>query len=60
MTSSDDPFEEAAHREHADRLRREARLVAVRDSIGGRGGRDPQPPDYSAIPIAAESIRRWS
>jgi hypothetical protein len=33
MTSSDDPFEEAARREHADRLRREARLAAVRGSI---------------------------
>lgn len=36
MTSSDDPFEEAARREHADRLHREARLAAVRRSIGGR------------------------
>jgi uncharacterized Tic20 family protein len=40
MTSSDDPFEEAARREHADRLRREARLAAVRDGFGERGGRD--------------------
>jgi hypothetical protein len=39
MTSSDDPFEEAARREHADRLHREARIAAVRGSIGGRGGR---------------------
>jgi uncharacterized Tic20 family protein len=36
MTSSDDPFEEAARREHADRLHREARIAAVRSSIGGR------------------------
>jgi hypothetical protein len=36
MTSSDDPFEEAARREHAGWLRREARLAAVRGSIGGR------------------------
>lgn len=35
MTSGDDPFEEAARREHADRLHREAR----RGSIGGRDGR---------------------
>jgi hypothetical protein len=40
MTSSDDPFEEAARREHADRLRREARLAAVRGGFGERGGRD--------------------
>jgi uncharacterized Tic20 family protein len=40
MTSSDDPFEEAARREHADRLRREARLTAVRGGFGERGGRD--------------------
>jgi hypothetical protein len=33
MTSSDDPFEEAARREHADRLHREARLAAVRGNI---------------------------
>jgi hypothetical protein len=39
MTSSDDPFEQAARREHADRLRREARVAAVRGSIAGRGGR---------------------
>jgi hypothetical protein len=39
MTSSDDPFEEAARREHADRLGREARLAAVRADISGRGGR---------------------
>lgn len=37
MTSSDDPFEEAARREHADRLHREARITAVRGSIGGQG-----------------------
>jgi uncharacterized Tic20 family protein len=40
MTSSDDPFEQAARREHADRLRGEAMTAAVRGSIGGRGGRD--------------------
>jgi hypothetical protein len=40
MTSNDDPFEEAARREHADRLHREARIAAVRGSIGGRDGRD--------------------
>jgi uncharacterized Tic20 family protein len=39
MTSNDDPFEEAARREHDDRLRREAIIAAVRGSIGGRGGR---------------------
>ena len=39
MTSSDDPFEEAARREHADRLHREARIAAVRGTIGARGGR---------------------
>jgi hypothetical protein len=39
MTSSDDPFEEAARHEHADRLHREARIAAVRDSIGGQDGR---------------------
>jgi hypothetical protein len=39
MTSSDDPFEEAARREHADRLHREARIATVRGSIAGRGGR---------------------
>jgi hypothetical protein len=38
MTPNDDPFEEAARREHADRLHREARLAAVRGGIGGRGG----------------------
>jgi uncharacterized Tic20 family protein len=36
MTSSDDPFEEAARREHADRLHREAMTAAVRGSISGR------------------------
>lgn len=40
MTSSDDPFAEAARREHAERLHREARLAAVRGSIGGRDDRD--------------------
>ena len=39
MTSNDDPFEEAARREHDDRLRRDAIIAAVRGSIGGRGGR---------------------
>ena len=39
MTSGDDPFEEAARREHADWLRREAGIAAVRGSIGGPGGR---------------------
>jgi uncharacterized Tic20 family protein len=39
MTSNDDPFEEAARREHADRLHREAMIAAVRGNIGGRGGR---------------------
>ncbi len=38
MTSSDDPFEEAARREHADRRHREATIAAVRGGIGGRGG----------------------
>jgi hypothetical protein len=36
MTSSADPFEQAARREHADRLRREAGLAAVRSSIDVR------------------------
>ena len=39
MTASDDPFEEAARHEHADRLRREAKIAAVRKNIGGREGR---------------------
>ena len=38
MTVSEDPFEEAALREHSDRLRREARIAAVRDGIRRRGG----------------------
>jgi len=38
MTASDDPFEEAARREHDDRLRREARIAPVRDGIRQRGG----------------------
>ena len=33
----DDPFEAAARREHADRLRREARIARVRKSISSRG-----------------------
>jgi hypothetical protein len=37
MTASDDPFEEAARREHDDRLRREARTAAVRDGIRQAG-----------------------
>lgn len=36
MTSGDDPFEQAARREQADRLHREARIAAVRGSISGR------------------------
>ena len=36
MTSSDDPFEEAARREHAERLQREARIATVRGRIGGQ------------------------
>ena len=39
MTSSNDSFEEAARREHDDRLHREARIAAIRGSIGGQGGR---------------------
>src|SRR6201996_2071860 len=39
MTSSDDPFEQAARREHADRLRREARIATVRGSIAGQDSR---------------------
>jgi hypothetical protein len=39
MTSSDDPFEEAARREHADRLHREAMIATVRGSLGERGDR---------------------
>ena len=39
MTSNDDPFEEAARREHADRLHREAMIAAVRGSIGGQDSR---------------------
>jgi len=38
MTASDDPFEEAARREHDNRLRQEARIAAVRDGIRQRGG----------------------
>ncbi|MGH3295193.1 MAG: hypothetical protein ACRDP7_25690 [Trebonia sp.] len=40
MTSADDPFERAAHREHVDRLHREAMITGVRDSFGERGGKD--------------------
>lgn len=36
MTADDDPFEEAARREHDDRLRREARIAAARDGIRQR------------------------
>jgi len=39
MTSSDDLFEQAARREHADRLHREARIAAVRSGITTQGGR---------------------
>jgi hypothetical protein len=38
MTATDDPFEEAARREHGDRLRREAKIAAVRNGIRERGG----------------------
>jgi hypothetical protein len=38
MAASDDPFEEAARREHADRLHREARLATVRHRIGAGDG----------------------
>jgi uncharacterized Tic20 family protein len=38
MTSGGDPFEQAARREHADRLHREAMITAVRARTGGRGG----------------------
>ena len=37
MTSSDDPFAEAARREHADRMHREAMISTMRGSIGGDG-----------------------
>lgn len=36
MTSSDDPFEQAARREHADRLHSERRIAALRGGISGR------------------------
>jgi uncharacterized Tic20 family protein len=39
MTSTDDPFEQAARHEHTDRLRREARLAAVRPNIGWEDSR---------------------
>jgi hypothetical protein len=39
MTSSEDPFEQAARREHADRLHREARIAPVRYDISGEGSR---------------------
>ncbi len=39
MTSSEDPFEQAARREQADRLHREARIASVRDGIAGEGSR---------------------
>ena len=38
MTPDDDPFEEAARREHNDRLRREAKIAAVRNGIRHRSG----------------------
>ena len=39
MTSTDDPFEQAARREHSDRLHREARISAVRRDIGWQDSR---------------------
>jgi hypothetical protein len=38
MTVSDDPFESAARHEHADQLRREAAVGAVRSSLGTVSG----------------------
>jgi hypothetical protein len=38
MTAGDDPFEEAARREHDDRLRREARIATVRGGVRRRDG----------------------
>jgi hypothetical protein len=37
MTSSDDPFAEAARREHADRMHREAMITTMRGTIGDDG-----------------------
>ncbi len=39
MTSSEDPFEQAARGEHAARLHREARIASVRGSIAEQDGR---------------------
>jgi len=39
MTSSEDPFEQAARREQADRLHREARIASVRYDVAGEGSR---------------------
>ena len=39
MTSSEDPFEQAARREQADRLHREARIASVHDGIAREGSR---------------------
>ena len=38
MTVSDDPFESAAFNEHADQLRREAAIAAVRRGVGTMSG----------------------
>jgi hypothetical protein len=38
MTASDDPFESAALNEHADQIRREAAIAAVRRSVGSSVG----------------------
>ena len=38
MTASDDPFESAARHEHADQLRREAAVAAVRSGLGTVSG----------------------
>ena len=39
MTSSEDPFEQAARREQADRLHREAKIASVRYDVAGEGSR---------------------
>ena len=56
MTSNEDPFEQAARREHADRLHREARIAAVRDSIGGGRRRDMR----TAIVVFLGPYLLWS
>jgi hypothetical protein len=38
MTARDDPFESAAFHEHADQIRREAAVAAVRRSVGTVSG----------------------